>query len=80
MNYETYFEAMFESIPDYRKITILMLLIENDKNFLLEVDFSERDINRVNLEFRNILIEEHENYIDYVKNEEESLFEKILNK
>ena len=71
---------MFESIPDYRKIVFLIFLIKNDKNLLPEVGFSERDINRINLEFKNILIEEYEEYRDYVRNEEESTIEKFLNK
>ena len=71
---------MFESIPDYKKITLLLFLIQNDKNLLLEIGFSERDINRLYLEFEKILIEEYEKYSDYVKNQEESIIEKILNK
>ena len=38
------------------------------------------DINRLNLEFKNILMEQSEEYLDYIKNEEESIIEKILNK
>ena len=34
----------------------------------------------MNLEFKNILLGEHENYLDYVKDPEESIIEKILNK
>ena len=51
MNYENCFKDLFESIPDYRKIVLLMFLIQNDKNLLREVGFSERDINRLKLEF-----------------------------
>ena len=32
MNNENYFENMFESIPDYKKIFLLIFLIQNDKN------------------------------------------------
>ena len=31
MNYENYFRDMFESITDYRKIVLLIFLIQNDK-------------------------------------------------
>ena len=75
-----YFRDILESIPDYRKIVLLIFLIKNDKDLLLEIGFSERDINRLNLEFKNISIEQHEEYFDYVKNEEESVIEKFLNK
>ena len=49
MNYENYFKDMFESIPDYRKIVLLIFLIQNDKELLFEIGFNERDINRLNL-------------------------------
>ena len=80
MDNSNYFKDIFESIPDYRKIVLLMFLIKNDKDLLLEIDFSERDINHLNLEFENILIEQHEECLEYIKNEEESIIEKILNK
>ena len=49
---------MFESVPDYTKITSLIFLIQNDKNLLREIGFSERDINRLNLECKNKIIEQ----------------------
>ena len=70
---------MFESIPDYRKKVVLIFLIQNDKNLLHEVGFSQRDINRLSLEFKNIFTEEFEDYLSYIKNEEESVLEKFLN-
>ena len=80
MNNSNYFIDMFESIPDYRKIVLLIFLIQNDKNLLKEISFSQRDINLLNLEFKNILMEGFEDYLDYIKNEEESILEKFLNK
>ena len=38
-----YFKDLFESIPDYRKIVLLMFLFQDDKNLLREIGFSERD-------------------------------------
>ena len=40
MNYENYFNDIFESIPDYRKIVLIMFLIENDSDLLKECGFS----------------------------------------
>ena len=80
MNNVNYFIDMFESIPDYRKIILLIFLIQNDKNLLKEIGFVKNDINLLNLEFKNILLEEFENYLDYIKNQEESILEKFLNK
>ena len=75
-----YLKDFFESITDYRKIVLLMFLIKDDKNLLKEVGFSKNDINSLSLEFKNILLEECEVYLDYIKNEEESILEKFLNK
>ena len=75
-----YFKDLFESINDYRKILLLIFLINNDKNLLNEVGFSKNEINSLSLEFKNILLEEYENYLDYIKNEEESRIERFLNK
>ena len=80
MDHVIYFRDMFESITDYRKIVLLTILIQNDKNLLLVIRFSQRDIDRLILEFKNILLEQHENYLDYVKDQEESILEKFLNK
>ena len=79
MNNSNSFKDIFESIPDYRKIVLLKFLIQNDKNLLNEIGFSKADINRLILEFKNILIEEFEDYLSYIKNEEESILEKFLN-
>ena len=80
MNYEFYFKGLFESIHDYRKIVLLLFLIQNDKNSLKEIGFNERDISRLSLEFKNFLIEQHEEYLDNFRKEEESVIEKFLNK
>ena len=72
------FKDMFESIEDYRKIVFLIFLIQIEKNLLREIGFSERDINRLNVEFKNLLLEQHEEYLNYVKNEEKSIIEVIL--
>ena len=80
MSNSKYFKDIFESIPDYRKIILLIFLIQNDKNLLKEVGFSKNDINLLNLEFKNILLEEFANYLDYIKDREESILEKFLNK
>ena len=80
MNDENFFKDILESIPGCRKIVLLMFLIKNDKNLLLEIGFSKNDILRSNLEFENILIGQHEEYLGYIKNKEEAIIEEILNK
>ena len=80
MDNSNYFKDIFESIQDYRKVVLLIFLIQNDKNLLKEIGFSKNDINLLNLEFENILLEERENFLDYIKDQEESILEKFLNK
>ena len=70
---------MFESKPDYKKI-VLLFLIKIDVNFLYECGFFEGDIKFLYEEFKNILLELNEKILDHIKNEEESIIEKILNK
>ena len=69
---------LFESKPDYKKIVLLMFLIHNDKSLLHEIGFSERGISRIIIVFKNILKEQLEEYLDYIKNQEESFLEKFL--
>ena len=80
MNNENYFKDIFESIQDYKKIVLLIFLIQNDKNLLNEVGFSTNNIISLNIEFKNFLLEQNEEYLDYIRNEEESILEKFLNK
>ena len=75
-----YFKDLFESIPDYRKIALLIYIIQNDKNLLHEIGFSERDIHRLILECKNMLKEEFEENYSFFKNEKESILERFLNK
>ena len=80
MNNSNYFKDIFEPIHDYKKTVLLIFLIQNDKNLLKEIGFSKNDINQLSIEFKNILLEELEDYLSYIKNIEESIIEKILNK
>ena len=80
MKYENCFKEMFESIPDYRKIVLLMFVINNEVDLLNEFRFLKCDFNRLCLEFKTSLLEQIEEYLDYNKYEEESMIERILNK
>ena len=80
MDNVNYFKDLFESIPDYRKIVLLIFLIQNDKNLIKEIGFNKKHINLLSIEFKNLLIEKNEEYLDFIKNEEESIIERILNK
>ena len=80
MDNENYFKDIFKSIHDYKKTVCLIFLIQNDINLLKEIGFSEIDINPLNLEFNKILIKQNEDFLSYIKNQEESIIEKFLNK
>ena len=80
MDNTNYFKDLFESIPDYKKIVLLMFLIKNDVDMLYECGFLRGDINFLYKEFKNILLELNEEYLDHIKNQEEAIIEKILNK
>ena len=80
MDNVNYFKDFFESIPVYKKIVLLMFLIKNDVNFLYECGFLKGDINFLYKEFKSILLELNEDYLDHIKNQEESIIERILNK
>ena len=78
MDNTNYFKDLFESIPDYRKIVSLFFLTKIDIKFLQECRFLESDINSLNKKFKNIIFEQTEDYLSYIKNQEESLIEKLL--
>ena len=75
-----YSKDVFKSIPNYKKIISLLLSIQNDKDSLRKCGFWQNDINRSSNEFKNSLVDQSEEYLDYIKNEEESVMEKILSK
>ena len=80
MNNINYFKDLFESIPDYKKIVLLLFLIKNDTNFSYECGFLKGDINFLYREFKNILLELNADYLDHIRNQEEAIIEKILYK
>ena len=62
-----YFTDLFKSKLDYRKIVLLMFLIKNDANLFYECGFLKGDINFLYKEFKNILVELNEEYLDHRK-------------
>ena len=80
MDNSNYCKDLLESIPDYKEIVLLIFLIQNDKNLLKECGLLKNDIIQLIFEFKKILLEQNQEYLDFVKNEEESLLAKFLNK
>ena len=79
MNNVNFFNDMFESIPDYRKIVLLMFSIQNDIILLYECGFLKGDIHYLHKKFENNLLELNQELLDSIKNEEESIVEKNIN-
>ena len=79
MDNVNYFKDSFESIPDYKEIVLLKFLNKNDVIFLYECGFLKGDINFLYKDFKTILLELTEEYLDHIKNEEEAVLEKFLN-
>ena len=79
MDNVNYFNDMTESIADYRKIVLIMFLIKNDVNLLYECGFLKSDLHYLYKKYKNILLELNQEYLDCIKNEEESIIEKTLN-
>ena len=57
-----------------------MFLIKIDVNFFFEYGFLKSDINFLYKEFKNILLELNEDYLDHIKNQVYSVIQKFLNK
>ena len=79
MDFINYFKKLFQSILDYTKIVLIFFKIKIDNDLLEENDFLKNDINRLNKEFKNILFKQNTEYLNYTKNEEESIIERGLN-
>ena len=56
----------FESIPDYRKVVIIVFLIKGDVDNLHECGVFKNDIVHLQTEFNEISKEQHEKYLDYI--------------
>ena len=54
--------------------------MKNNINFLYECGFLKGDINFLYKDFKNILLELNKDYLDHIKNQEEPILEKFLNK
>ena len=61
-----------------KKTILIIFSMENDKNLSKEKRFSKKDINVINLEFKNVLIEQKEEYLAFIKNQEKSIIERNL--
>ena len=57
-----------------------MFLIKKDVKFLYDCGFLKSEINFLYKEIKNFLLELNEDYLDYIKNEEESVIENFFKK
>ena len=80
MDQINFFKDLFESIPKYRKIVLLMILIKNDADILQEFGFLKNDNNCGCSKFFKSLMEENEDDLEYITIEEESVIGRNPNK
>ena len=67
-------------MPGYRKVVFLMCLIKHDVDILCESGLLRDDNKCLGLECKNLLIEQNDDYLDYIKNEKQSIIQRILSK
>ena len=65
-------------MSDYRKTVLLEISIKNDVDLLNECGFLKNDNNSIIKECKKILLEQKEEYLEYIKNQEDSIIEKIF--
>ena len=77
MYHTKYSKDVSLSIAVYRKLLLLLFLIKTDVEFSNECGFLKSDTNRLCKGFKRTIIEQNQNYFDYIKTEQESIVEKI---
>ena len=78
MNRVNCFKDMFESIQDFRKIVLLTLLFKYEVDLLQESGYLKNDNISLRLQNKKVSMEQKDDYLDYTKNQEKSIIEKIL--
>ena len=74
------FEDLFESTPGYKKLVLIMFSIKKDVDISQEDGYLKNDNDCLRLEFRSVVMQQNEDYLDFIKNEGEPIIEKSLNK
>ena len=72
MDNKKYLKDLLVSMPYYRKIVLSIFRIENHNNLLTQCGTLKSYFIRFCTEIKSILIEQNEEYLVYIKNEEES--------
>ena len=81
MDHVIFCKDLFESFQDNKKVVLIIIRIKRDDGFLQECEYLKSDINRLFSECKNYLInEQNDEYLEYVKDQEEYIIEEILNK
>ena len=73
------FKDLFETIPDYRTVVLLMPLINSGVQIVHECRLLKNHNNPLCLEFRKILFEQNEEDLNCIR-KEETIIETISNK
>ena len=57
MNNVNYFSDIFESIPVYKSIVLILFVMKNDVNFFYQCGFLNSGLNFLYTEYKHILLE-----------------------
>ena len=60
------------------KLVFLIFLIKNDSALLKDCGFLKNDNNSLGKDFKTILMEQREEYLDNINSEEEAVIERFL--
>ena len=80
MNLVNYFKDLLVSITDFRKIVLLKFLVKNDCDFQQESCYLKKILIVYVWRFEKLRMQQNEEYLDYIKNEEEAIIEEVLNR
>ena len=75
-----YFKDMLNSISNYRKIILLCFIIKRDDKILKEFGLSDQFIEKLYNDCKQITENDFDQNFTHIKNLEESIIERILNK
>ena len=80
MEKKVYFKYFFETIPNFRKTVLLLFSTKNDIYVFHGCGFLIIDINGLCIDSKKFFLGQNEEYLEDVKNHEESNIVKFLNK
>ena len=79
MDLINHLKGLFESIQDYKMKVLLVFIFKKDDALIKEYDFFKKMVYNVFMMSSRKMNEQKENYLHYLKFDEDSLIEKVCN-